>query len=80
MDNEERLDYREWHIYTVPTKEGRCYVAIARPDGDPVDEATKPTREQAIEYGKAVVDGCIAHDGREPCYALDVNGKVTVGW
>jgi len=80
MDGEKRIDYRGWHIYTAPTKDGRCYVAVARSSGDPVDESVKSTEEKAVEHGKMVVDGCEAHGGKEPCYSFDVDGKVRVGW
>jgi hypothetical protein len=83
MEGEVVEEYRGYYIYTMPIvgKNGNgYYVGVGEEDGTPVDEATFPSREEAVGHGRAIVDGCVAHNGEHPSYSLDVNGEVTFGW
>jgi hypothetical protein len=82
---ETRIGYRGYWIYLLALPmEGmslsRCYVAVARADGTPVDENTCPTTEKAGEYGRAIIDGMIAHGDMEPSYWLSTDGRIQFGW
>jgi hypothetical protein len=73
-------EYRGYYIHTVRHSDSDFYVGVGEKDGTPVDEATFPSREKAVAYGRAIVDGCIAHGGAHPSYSLDVNDRVIFGW
>ena len=76
------FDYHGWHVYVQSMPDGNgFYIAVARSNGDPVDEHNiTGTEAQAEAYGRAIVDGCRAHGGRVPIYTLGVNGEVRFGW